>query len=377
MGVFLFENNACNGILYASMALLTKTHHSVACMLDDRFIRFFHVSKTGKKVVLENFFSERIPDELFDDRNVLKQDRLLVKRLQETRKKYGFSKIHLVIPDRYVTVFHTVVPRSVFGSGSQKSLQQTIERYLEKLLISHVEFSESDMISDYEVIGETAEGYDIHVSVARPEQFKYIPELLEAAGFIVDHVDIASFAIHKLAKHITKGSVYGTISIGSHSTHISMVQDGKVIASSWCQVGSDDLVKVVETTLKINRSEAERIIHQYGILHIHPDKEVLSGLLTALRPVVESINQVQVACSPTHYQHPFYHTSDHQFYMYGIGAAISGVAQYLGIKTNSSVRPIDIIPTEFLDEEVIVQIPVEVLPLYLPVMSTAVNYLAE
>lgn len=359
------------------MALLTKTHDSVACMLDDRFIRFFHVRKTGKKIDLVNFFSERIPDELFDEHNMLMKDHLLIKRLQDTRRKYGFSKVHLVIPDRYVTVFHTVVPRSVFGGGSEKSLQQTIERYLEKLLIDYPQFSETDMISDYEVIGETAQGYDIHVSVARPAQFKYIPELLESAGFAIDHIDISSFAIHKLAKYINQESSYGTISIGSHTTHVSMVQAGKVIASSWCQVGSNDLIKIVESKLKITRAEAERIIRQYGILHMHPDKEVLAGLLATLKPIIESIGQVQVASSSAHYKHEFYHASDSQFYIYGIGASISGIAQYLGIKTNASVRPIDIIPTEFLDEEIIVQIPVEVLPLYLPTMSTAVNYLTE
>lgn len=367
------------------MALLTKTHDSVACMLDDRFIRFFHVRKTGKKIDLVNFFSERIPDELFDEHNTLIKDHLLVKRLQDTRRKYGFLKIHLVIPDRYVTVFHTVVPHSVFSGGfngdfakpSKRSLQQTIERYLGKLLIDYPQFSETDMISDYEVIGETVQGYDIHVSVARPLQFKYIPELLESAGFTIDHIDISSFAIHKLAKYINQKSSYGTISIGSHTTHVSMVQAGKVIASSWCQVGSNDLIKIVETKLKITRAEAERIIHQYGILHMHPDKEVLAGLLATLKPMSECIGQVQVASSSAHYKHEFYHTSGSQFYIYGIGASISGIAQYLGIKTNASVRPIDIIPTEFLDEEIIVQIPVEVLPLYLPVMSTAVNYLTE
>lgn len=359
------------------MALLSKTKDSVACMLDDRFFRFFHVTKTGKKTELKNFFSERIPDELFDDHNVLKPNHALVTRLQETRKRYGFSKVHLVIPDRYVTVFHTVVPRSLFGTGSITSLQQAIERYLEKLLIEHPEFSQTDMISDYEIIGEKPEGYDVHVSVARPAQFAYIPELLESAGFVVDHIDIASFSLHRLAKYINQESAYGIISMGSHTTHVSMVHEGKVIASSWCQVGSNDLIKVIEKTINVNRAEAERIIHQYGILHIHPDKKVLAGLLAALRPVVEAIGQIQVACSPVNYQHPFYHKDQARFYMYGIGTSISGIAQYLGIKSNTTVRSIDVIPTEFLDEEIIIQIPIEVLPLYLPVMSTAVNYLAE
>jgi Tfp pilus assembly PilM family ATPase len=233
------------------------------------------------------------------------------------------------------------------------------------------------MISDYEIIGETVEGYDIHVSVARPAQFKYIPELLESAGFIVDDIDITSFSLHKLVKYINQESAYGTISIGTHTTHVSIVQAGKVIASSWCQIGSNDLIKIVEMKLNITRAEAERIIHQYGILHMHPDKEVLAGLLATLKPIIESIEQVQVACSSSNYQHSFYHASESHFYLYGIGTSISGIAQYLGIKTNTSVRPIDIIPTEFLDEEIIVQIPVEVLPLYLPVMSTAVNYLTE
>lgn len=364
-------------ILHPSMAFLSKTHDSVACMIDDRFVRFFHVIKTGKKTELKNFFSERIADHLFAPDHTIVPDAMLIKRLSETRKRYGFKNVHLVIPDRFVTVFHTIVPRSVFGNGSATSLQQTIERYLGKLLIDLPEFSVVDMITDYEIIGETPEGYDVHVSVARPEQFRSIPELLESAGFKVEHIDISSYAVHRLAKHISKESAYGTISIGTHSTHVSMVQEGKIIASSWCSVGSDHLVKTLEEKLKVTRAEAERIIHQYGILHMHPDKEVLGALLATMKPVVECINQVQIAASPVTYQHKFYHATEHQFYMYGVGAAISGIGQYLGIKTNSSVRPIDIIPMEFIDEQIIIQIPVELLGVYLPVMSTAVNYLSE
>lgn len=359
------------------MALLTRTQDSVACTIDDRFIRFFHVAKVGKKTELKSFFSERIPDHLFNSYQELIPDTALVQRLTETRKKYKFSKVHLVIPDRYITVFHTTVPRTVFGGGSQKTLQQSIERYLEKLLIDHSEFSAHDMIADYEVIGESLDGYDVHVSVARPGQFRHIPELFESAGFIIDHIDISSFAIHRLVEKIHQGETYGTIAIGAHTTYISMIKNGKIVASSWCSVGSDDLIKVLEHKLKITRSEAEKIIHQYGILHMHPDKEVLSVLLSILKPVVESIEQVQLACSSQNYQHTFYHHSAEQFYMYGIGAAIPGIGQYLGVKTNARVRPIDILPTEFIDEHIMVQIPVEVLPLYLPVMGTALNYLID
>lgn len=359
------------------MALLTRTHDSVACTVDDRFIRFFHVAKTGKKTELKAFFSERIPDQSFNEYNELIVDGTLIARLQETRKKYGFLKVHLVIPDRYITVFHTVVPRTVFGGGSKKSLQQSIERYLEKLLIDHPEFSANDMIADYEVIGETVDGYDVHVSVARPGQFRHIPELLESCGFIIDHIDISSYTIHRLVKHIHGEAMYGTIAIGTHTTYVSMVQKGQILASSWCSVGSEDLIKTLEEKLKITRAEAEKIIHEYGILHMHPDKEVLGALLAIMKPVIESMQQVQVACSPQTYQHAFYHGDANQFYMYGIGASIFGIGQYLGVKTNARVRPIDVMPTEFIDEQIIVQIPVEVLPLYLPVMSTALNYLVE
>jgi Tfp pilus assembly PilM family ATPase len=366
-----------HGILFVSMALLTRTRDSVACTIDDRFVRFFHASKTGKKTELKAFFSERIADHLFNEHNELIVDETLVARLQDTRKKYGFSKVHLVIPDRYITVFHTVVPRTVFGGGSKKSLQQSIERYLEKLLVDHPEFSAHDMIADYEVIGETIDGYDVHVSVARPGQFRHIPELFESAGFIIDHIDISSYAIHRLVKYIHGEAMYGTIAIGAHTTYVSMVQKGQILASSWCSVGSDDLIKTLQEKLKITRSEAEKIIHEYGILHMHPDKEVLGALLAVMKPVIESMQQVQVACSPETYQHAFYHGDANHFYMYGIGASISGIGQYLGVKTNARVRPIDILPTEFIDEQIIVQIPVEVLPLYLPVMGTALNYLVE
>ena len=359
------------------MALLSKTKNSVACMIDDRFIRFFHVSKTGKKIDRVNFFSERIPDYLFNEQNELIVDRMLVGRLRELGKKNNFSTVHIVIPDRYITVFHTVIPRSLFGNGSEKSLQQTIERYLEKLLKEQSEFSDNDMIADYEVIGETKEGFDIHVSVARPDQFKHIPQMMEDAGFIVGHIDISSYSVHRLAKHLNQELMHGTISIGSHSTHISTVKNGQVIASSWCQVGSDDLIKTLETVLTISRAEAEKIIHKYGILHIHPDKEVLNALFETLKPVLECLKQVQVACAPGLYRHAYYHTEFDKWYLYGIGSSIPGLAQYLSVKAHASVRPIDIIPTEFIDEQVMVQVPTEVLPIYLPVLSTAAHYLAE
>lgn len=359
------------------MALLSRTYDSVACMLDDRFIRFFHVAKTGKKAELVNFFSERIPDYLFNEHNELIVDRMLVGRLREVRKKYNFSTVHIVVPDRYITVFHTVVPRSLFGSGSEKSLQQTIERYLATLLKEHPEFSDHDMIADYEIIGETSEGYDTHVSVARPGQFKHIPQMLEDAGFTIGHIDISSYAIHRLAKHLDQGLLYGTISIGTHSTYVSTIKNGQIIASSWCHVGSDDLIKTLESKLSITRAEAEKIIHKYGILHIHPDKEILGALFDSMKPILECLGQVQVATAPGLYRHAYYHTEFDQWYLYGIGSSIPGIAQYLSVKAHATVRPIDIVPTEFIDEQIIVQVPIEVLPVYLPVMSTAVHYLAE
>ena len=274
-------------------------------------------------------------------------------------------------------MFHTIVPRAVFGGGSEKSLQQTIERYLEKLLKDHPEFSDQDMIADYEVIGETQEGYDAHVSVARPDQFKHIPQMLEDAGFTIGHVDISSYAIHRLAKHLNQGFMYGTVAIGTHSTYISTIKNGQIIASSWCKVGSHDLIKTLETKLSISRAEAENIIHKYGILHIHPDKEVLRALFETMKPILECLSQVQTACAPGLYRHAYYHTEFDQWYLYGIGASIPGIAQYLSVKAHATVRPIDIIPTEFIDEQIIVQVPIEVLPVYLPVLSTAVHYLAE
>jgi Tfp pilus assembly PilM family ATPase len=346
-------------------------------MLDDRFIRFFHVAQKGKGVELKNFMSERIPDEYFNAQNELRPDVSFIRRLADIRKKYGFSKIHIVIPDRYVTVFHTVVPRTLFSNGSKTAFQTTLERYLEKLLIDLPEFSHTDMIVDYEIISERHDGYDIHVSVARPEQFQFIPDLLQSAGFTIDHVDIASYAIHRLAKHISHEPAYGTISIGTHATYVSMIHSGKIVASSWCTVGSEDLIKTLMHKLAISHAEAQKIIREYGILHMHPDKEVLGALLLALKPIVECMEQVKLAASPAKYAHAFYHGNTPSFYLYGIGAGISGVAQYLGVKANCTVRPIDIIPTEFIDEAVIVQVPVEVLPVYLPVLSAAVHYLAE
>jgi Tfp pilus assembly PilM family ATPase len=358
------------------MISFSKSRTSVACMIDDRFIRFFHVAKNRGHAEIQSFFSERIPDHLFDEDNNFTPDDLLVKRVSEIRKKHKFSKIHLVVPDKYVTVFHTTIPVSVFET-SKRSFQYTLEHYLEDLLKNHPEFSESDMIADYDLIDQSNGGYDVHVAVARPTQFKHIPELFESAGFHVDHIDIIGYAMHRIAKNLNDAPVYGTISIGTHTTAINVVSSGNVIAATWVNVGSSDLLKVVQETLKISHTESERIISQYGILHTHPDKQVLGKLLQTLEPVIAGIRQVFESCSEQKYNHSFYHSLPEQWYVYGIGASISGVAQYVGIKANVSLRPLDVIPTEFIDEEILLQIPIELLPLYLPVMSTAVHYLAE
>lgn len=357
------------------MALLFKKKDSVACTFDDRFIRFFHVAFERDQYSVKTFFSERIPDELFDEHNNLIVNPVLIKRIETIRKKHGFVKTHVVIPDRYVTVFHTMVPLSI---GDEKTpLQKNIEKHLKKLLAEHPEFSPYDMISDYNVINVDDQGIHLHVTVARPEKFKWMIDVLTAAGFDVDHIDISSYAIDRIAKHMDHINVYGTISIGTHTTNMGVIKSGKVIASTFCNTGSEQLIETLQKTLAISRVEAEKIIHQYGILHSHPDKEVLAALFKTIQPIITGLNQMIVNCSSKTYKHQFYHAAPRDFYLYGVGASISGIAQYLGIKSQVSVKPIDIIPTEFLDEEILLQVPVEVLPVYLPVMSTAVHYLAE
>jgi len=357
------------------MALLFKKKESIACTFDDRFIRFFHAAIERDQNVVKTFFSERIPDELFDEHNNLIANPATIKRLETIRKKHGFVKIHVVIPDRYVTVFHTVVPLSI---GDEKApLQKNIEKHLKHLLSEHPEFSAYDMISDYNVINVDDQGIHLHVTVARPEKFKWMIDVLTSAGFDVDHIDISSYAIDRIAKHMDHVDTYGTISIGTHTTNMSIIKSGKIIASTFCNVGSEQLIETLQRVLTISRTEAEKIIHQYGILQSHPDKDVLAELFRTIQPIVANLNQMIVNCSAAKYQHQFYHGAPKEFYMYGVGASINGIAQYLGIKSQTSVKPIDIIPTEFLDEEILLQVPVEVLPVYLPVMSTAVHYLAE
>lgn len=362
------------------MSFLHPVKESVACMFDDQSIRFFHVSKKGTTVTLKHFFTETIPDHIITNESV-QPDAILIQRLSGIRKKYRFSKIHVVVPDRYVTVFHTVMPRTVFIQEQAKhkrvTLQQSIEHYLKQLLIHHPNFLASDTIADYEIIQESTDGYHLHVSIAHPNQFSFIPHILEQSGFIVDHIDIASFAIHRFARYMQQGALYGTIAIGSHTTQISIIRLGKIVASIWCQVGSRDLVNTLQTTLKISEHDAQKIIRDYGILSTHPDKTILSALYQTLVPITNGIKQALDSCSGILYSHPFYQGSPEQWYIYGIGASIPGIAQYFGIKANASVRPIDIIPTELLDEEIILQIPVDQLSLYLPVMSTALNYLLE
>jgi len=358
------------------MALLSRKRDSVACMIDDRFIRFFHVAQNGKKVSLKKYFSERIPDDLFDKHHMIIPDQTMIDRLTEIRKKHELKHVHLVVPDRYVTVFHTTIPHTVF-ERNKKSFQINLESYLENLLDQHPEFSAIDMIADYDLIERDDEGYHVHVAVARPELFHHIPELFESAGFVIDHIDISSFAIHRVAKHMHHKQGYGVISIGTDTTSISAVKSGNIIASTIVPVGSNDLLQTLQRVLEISHQEAQSIIQQYGILHTHPDKQVLGELFVTLKPIVEGISFVGHMCSQKLYQHTFYHQAPETMYLYGIGASIAGVAQYLGIKTDTTIRPIDVIPTEFIDEEILLQVPVELVPLYLPVMSTAIHYLTE
>jgi Tfp pilus assembly PilM family ATPase len=363
------------------MSFIHPLKESVACMFDDRSIRFFHVTKKGTDVTIKNFFSEHIPDHIVTDHEQVLPDALLVQRLTSLRKKHNFKKIHVVIPDRYITVFHTIIPRSVFLNDRSKNkritLQHSIEQYLKKLLADHPNFSPTDTVADYEVIQESDEGYHTHVSIAHPDQFRFIPEILERAGFTVDHIDIASFSIHRFARYMQHGALYGTVAIGTHTTQISVVRSGKIITSTWCQVGSTHLTTTLQSKLGITLRDAERIIREYGILSTHPDKQILAALYETLQPVVVAIEQALMVCSGALYNHSFYKGIPEQWYVYGLGAAVPGIAQYLGIKARATMHPIDIIPTELMDEEVIIQIPVDQLPLYLPVMSTALNYLLE
>jgi Tfp pilus assembly PilM family ATPase len=343
-------------------------------MIDDRFIRFFQVEKNNKKYSVKKYFSERIPDEFFDRENNLINHPTFIDRLRLIRTQHHFHTIHMVIPDRYVTVFHTIIP---ITPQRKKPLRKHIEQSLQKLLQDHPEFSPQDMVSDYHIINTDHQGIHMHVAVARPERFAQSMEAITSAGFVIDHIDIASFAVHRIARHMNAADSYGIISLGTHATSTSIVLSGKITASAWSPIGSNDLIESIEKTLNISSDASEKIIQEYGILHAHPDKRVLSNLLQTIQPIATDIDNLMMTCSMETYRHDFYHHAPQQWYLYGVGASIPGIAQYLGIRSHTQVHTIDIIPTEFIDEQLLLQIPIEIIPLYLPVLSTAMNYLFE
>jgi hypothetical protein len=154
--------------------------------------------------------------------------------------------------------------------------------------------------------------------------------------------DIAPDHVHHIAVSFTRGNngeaSQCIVSFGEVFTWIAWVCADEILYQEDLPIGKQHIINIIEKTLNVSSSQAQKILEKYGITQSHPDTSVLATLHQTLRPITDTINTWILEHSQfTYIKHPFQNLPKN-ILLTGSSGDIAGLAQFLVLQTGISAE---------------------------------------
>ena len=130
----------------------------------------------------------------------------------------------------------------------------------------NVPFPIDEIISDYQITGDTVEGDKAALIVAaKREQVSAVTDAVLAAGLTPKFVDVAPFAVTNAVRASNPGldGCNIILDIGAKTTNLILIEDEKVYNRS-IPVGGNNFVKDISNKLGLSPDEARQVLDERG-----------------------------------------------------------------------------------------------------------------
>ncbi len=305
--------------------------NSVGFDISDQSIRFVELDRSNGVISLKKYGEEKIPPGVVSQGKIVNKDqfRSVVMNL---RKKYGFSTVHVSLPEEQVYLFTLDIPRI-----DSKEIRQTIELSLEE----HIPIAASEALFDYDLISETPDTYTLQVQAVPESIVNAYLAPLEDSGLTVISLELEAQAIARAIVAPGDNHTYMVLDFGSTRTGVSFISKGIVSFTTTFDIGGVTQTSIIAKHFNISMEEAEKIKRERGLLRSGDEKDLFAVLLNNLSILRDEINK--------HYIFWHTHPDEHgqskprveKILLCGQSSNLSGFAEYLSASLKTPVVQID------------------------------------
>jgi len=254
---------------------------SVGFDISDQSVKYVELVPTTRGLRLGVYGVTSIPLGLVSSGKIVDQSRL-VDILVALKKEKQMKYIRVSLPEEQIYSFRHQVPIIPY-----KEIRDTLELSLEE----HIPISAADATFDFEIVGETTEGYDVQVSAVSTTLVSSYVDTFSKASYIPLSFELEGAALARAL--VLKGDLgtYLIADFGETRTGISIVSGGVVLFTSTVDIGGYGLTKMLEKGFGIPFAEAEKLKRTYGLQKTHDNMDLFSVLLNGISVLRDEINK--------------------------------------------------------------------------------------
>lgn len=236
--------------------------------LSDRSVKFAELVRRADGLALGRWGEREIPAGVIQAGQIKKPDELK-KVLTALASQTGLNYLNVSLPEEKAYLVTMKMPPT-----PRRHLSESIELELEE----HVPIPASQVVFDYEIIEETAEGPRLIVSVFPRDLAEEYAQAVLAAGFLPLSFEIEAQA---LARSVIPSGDRGTFMIvdfGSTRISFVIVSAGLVLFSSTVAIGGQDINEAVREKLGVSPEMAREIKEKRGLSRSSENRELFAAV---------------------------------------------------------------------------------------------------
>lgn len=354
-------------------SLFQKPKNSIAFSLDHGTLRYVSVTREKTGIQVNRHDAILLDADVISEDDTIIDDAKFVQVLRKVATQIhpsGQVDANFVVPDYQAIMFHTHITKD-----TPAHMNDIIVDHLKTYCEAHDLLDFTDYICEYDVILETAFGYDIHATLVPKTYTSHIARLFKQAGITLHHIETAHHAVAQSCLDIPSGTGVVLVSFGQFKTTVTLVHGNHLVSQQVVPVGFEIIFETIQSFLNSDRDYTEKIVDRHGVLPTHPDSGLLGELFEKLAPIYHSIDHQLIAVGQIGNKHFGHRFSTDTVLMYGEGVFIKGMTSLLADKTGLHVKALDVWAGHDQDRAPVMQLHADDVLAYAEPLSLALLYL--
>lgn len=247
--------------------------------ISDQSLKFAKIATARGGMKLDKYGERKIQPGIIEYGKI-KDSKKMEEILSTLKKEENLKSARVSLPEELIYIFKLKLEKAEL-----ENIRESIELSLEE----HVPLQAENAIFDYELLNEDIQSLEVQVAVIQKDIIEDYISVFRRSGISVLSFELEAQALARIVVKRGDPETYMIVDFGEKNTGISIVSNGIVEFASTVDVGGAMLTNMIQKSLKITFSEAERIKKKYGLQRNTENKEIFPTLLNSVSVLRDEI----------------------------------------------------------------------------------------